>query len=85
MQVDKYVDVILRKELEYEIDRLIQIERSFAFIESINACKTRRLAFEELYRRAFGESYVSKSKETPSDSVRRGQELQKDIQSSLST
>lgn len=61
MQIDKYVDVILRKELEYEIDRLLQMERGFAWIESIGACKTRRLAFEELYRRAFGESYVSKS------------------------
>ena len=67
MQVDKYVDDVLRKEIEYEIDRLLQKERGFTFIPSINACKTRRPAFEELYRRAFGESYVSKSKEASSD------------------
>lgn len=65
-RVEKYLNDVIKKELEYDIDAL-KLKEDGTLIKAKGTIRIRRMALEEMYRRTFGESYVSPSKEASSD------------------
>lgn len=64
--VEKYMQDVIKKELEYDIDAL-KLKEEGPLIKAKGTIRIRRMALEEMYRRTFGEAYVSQSKEASSD------------------
>lgn len=58
--VEKYLQDVIKKELEYDIDAL-KLKENGPLFKAKGMIRIRRMALEEMYRRTFGESYVSKS------------------------
>jgi len=56
---EEYLRDVIKKELEYDIDAL-KLKEDGPLIKAKGMIRTRRMALEEMYRRTFGESYVSK-------------------------
>lgn len=64
--VEKYLQNVIKKELEYDIDAF-KLKEDGPLIKAKGVIRIRRMALEEVYRRTFGEAYVSQSKEASSN------------------